>query len=240
MKDFDTLITSVLNDTNFRQNQYFKSLRDGSFEKLDFIETQIQFYFAVVFFSRPMAALAAKIPTADMRIEILRNVWEEHGEGQLGHGHGSTFLEFLNRIGGISKADVEARSLWPEVRIFNTCLSGTSVLDEYVVGVGMLGIIERMFSEISAEIGKGIIERKWLTEETMIHYKLHEKLDIRHSDDFFEVLRTPFAASSHNRYLIEQGLRMGATVFNDLYAGLFRSRSRRSMMDEALLPPSRP
>ena len=44
------------------------------------------------------------------------------------------------------------RSLWPEVRIFNTCLSGTCVLDDYMVGVAMMGIIELMFCEISTII----------------------------------------------------------------------------------------
>jgi hypothetical protein len=33
-------------------------LADGSFDREDFVETQIQFFFAVVFFSRPMMALA--------------------------------------------------------------------------------------------------------------------------------------------------------------------------------------
>lgn len=31
----------------------------------DFIETQIQFFFAVIFFSRPMAGLAGRMPVLD-------------------------------------------------------------------------------------------------------------------------------------------------------------------------------
>lgn len=232
------LIQEVLDDTKYAENPYFKNLENGQFEKSDFVETQIQFYFAVVFFSRPMAALAAKIPSPELRIEVLRNVWEEHGEGQLSQGHGNTFLEFLTRLDDVSPEQVRLRGLWPEVRIFNTTLVGASVLDDYLVSVGTLGIIERMFADISAWIGKGIVKRQWITEKNMIHYKLHQKLDIKHSDDFFKILHESFSHSAENRYHIEQGLRLGATLFNDLYTGLWRSRQRRWVLT-APFPPSR-
>lgn len=46
------LLDRVLEDCGYRDNPYFQSLRDGSMDFDDFVETQIQFYFAVVFFSR--------------------------------------------------------------------------------------------------------------------------------------------------------------------------------------------
>lgn len=225
------LIEQVLKDTNYFENPYFKNLREKTFEKEDFIETQIQFFYAVIFFSRPMAALAAKIPTPELRLEVLRNAWEEHGEGSLTQAHGKTFLEFLSRIGNVSEEEVYRRGLWADVRIFNTTLSGVSVLDDFIIAVGVLGIIERMFSDISAWIGKGVLENEWLAEDEMIHYKLHQELDIKHSEDFFKIIETPFQKSAENRYLIEQGLRLGATLFNNLYLGLWTRRKTRWILD---------
>lgn len=100
-------------------------------------------------------------------------------------------------------------------------------MDEYLVGVGAMGIIERMFAEISAWIGNGVVQNGWMKEEDMIHYKLHSKLDIRHSQDFFDILIEPFSMNDENRYQIEQGLRLGATLFNNLYIGLWSARQRR-------------
>ena len=225
------LIEQVLKETNYHENPYFVNLREKTFEREDFLETQMQFFYAVIFFSRPMAALAAKIPTPELRLEVLRNVWEEHGEGSLTHGHGQTFLEFLRRLGGVSEEDVYRRGLWADVRIFNTTLSGVSVLDDFIVAVGALGMIERMFSDISAWIGQNVIANGWLTMDEMIHYKLHQELDIKHSEDFFKILDAPFRKSGENRYLIEQGLRLGATVFNNLYTGLWNSRKTRWILD---------
>ncbi len=221
------LIDQVLAETPFRDNAYFAALRNGAFDRQDFIETQIQFYFAVAFFGRPMAAVAAKIPSAKLRVEILRNVWEEHGEGDSGITHGSTFLTLLNRLDGITQTEVDRRVLWPEVRLFNTMLTGACVIDDYLVGVGVMGMIERMFSEISGWIGAAIVERGWLKPEQMIHYNVHQALDVRHSEDFFAVLAGPFERDVESRYLIAQGLRLGAFGFNGLYEDLFAARKRR-------------
>jgi pyrroloquinoline-quinone synthase len=221
------LIERVLDDCGYRENPYFAALRDGSFAHDDFVETQAQFYFAVDFFSRPMAAVAAKIPEARCRVAVLRNVWEEHGEGDASLMHGATFLAFLERLAGIREEDLDRRALWPEVRMFNTTLVGAAVLDEYLVSVGMLGIIERMFSEISGWIGRAVVDRGWVEPDRMVHYTLHEALDVKHSDDFFEVLRPAWEAGPADRYYIEQGLRLGAAAFDGLYAGLWRGRARR-------------
>jgi pyrroloquinoline-quinone synthase len=227
----EALVDDVLRDVDVAENPYFRHLADGSFGKDDFFETQLQFHSAVVFFNRPMAALAARIPTAELRLQILKNVWEEHGEGDLTKSHGATFITFLSRLAQRPEPEIEAelarRPLWPEVRIFNTLLAGTCVLDEYLVGAGTLGIVERMFSGISARIGATCVARGFLPAEQMIHYDLHEKLDVRHAADFFAVLADGWTRGEKARYEIEQGLRMGATAFDQLYARLYRSRARR-------------
>lgn len=236
--ELSSVIDQVLLDVNFRNNTFFKNLHEGEFDKEDFIETQIQFFFAVIFFNRPMGALAAKIPTANLRLEILRNIWEEHGEGNLGNAHSETFVAFLERLGGVTIEDIQGRALWPEVRAFNTCLTGACVQDDYMVAVPMMGIIERMFCEISTIIGQGILKRKWLSEEKLIHYNLHAELDIKHSQDFFDVVAESWEKSDENKYYIEQGLRLGAAIFNNLYTGLYEGRARR-MMRTVNVPHSR-
>jgi pyrroloquinoline-quinone synthase len=225
MKD---LVRRVLDE--HRDNPYLEALGSRAFERDDFVETQIQFFFAVVFFSRPMAAVAAKIPTAERRMEVIRNVWEEHGEGNFSLAHGNTFLVLLDRF-GVSEDDVEARALWPEVRAFNTILSGAAVLDSHLVSVGVMGIIERMFVDISAAIGRGIVDNGWLPRERMVHYKLHEKLDVKHSDDFFAVLEPSWNENATSRYYVEQGIRLGAYSFDRLYRDLWHARKRRAMRD---------
>ena len=231
-------INQILKEINLRSNPYFVNIANEDFNKEDFVKTQIQFYFAVIFFNRPMSALAAKIPSSKLRLEVLRNIWEEHGEGNLDKAHSNSFLEFLNRLDGVNANDINKVELWPEVRIFNTCLSGACVLDDYMVGVSMMGMIERMFCEISAIIAENIIARGWLSSNDMIHYNLHSELDIKHSEDFFDVVKDSYSKNQENKYHIEQGLSLGSTLFYNLFKELYNNRGRRGTR-EYLGPHSR-
>ena len=223
----DDLVATVLSEVDAARNPYFVALRDGSFTREDFVATQVQFYFVVTFFSRPMAAVAARVPEPELRLAILRNVWEEHGEGDLQRAHGATFRELLRRLGGVTPETLDRTPLWPEARLFDTALAGAATLDEALVGVAMLGMIERMFVDISGWLARGIVARGWLAAGEMIHYDLHEALDVRHAADFFDVLRARWDRDPSSRYYVEQGLRLGAAAFDGLYRGLFLARARR-------------
>lgn len=235
----EEMINKILKSVNYAKNPYFMALNEKKFNKEDFIETQIQFYFAVVFFSRPMAAAAAKIPDYTLRLEVVRNIWEEHGEGDLSDIHGHTFTELLFRLGVKDISEIEKRTLWPATRQFNTTLAGATGLDEYLVGVSVMGIIERMFSEISSWIGSGIIHNGWLTQNEMVHYNLHEALDIKHADDFFNVLSPTWKKNNEDdKYIIEQGLLLGAFTFNQFYENLYHGRQQR-LFRQARCPHAR-
>ena len=60
-------------------NRYFSALREDRMSGEDFAATQRQFYFAVRYFPRPMAALTARMPTSALREGLIHNLSEEHG-----------------------------------------------------------------------------------------------------------------------------------------------------------------
>lgn len=207
-------------------NPYLVALRDGTMSREDFVETQIQFLFAVVFFSRPMAALAGRVPRPQMRVVLIENLRDEHGAGHLTVCHENTFLELLERL-GVTRPEIDARALWPEVRAFNTVLAGLCTLDDALTGLAALGMIEDLFAGISQSIGQSILQRKFLPKSHIVHYSTHEKLDVEHAEGFYSGLYELFDQHARHRYEIEQGLELGAYVFMRLYQDLFRSRARR-------------
>jgi len=219
-------IKSIKARYDLANHPYFKSLEDGTFSKEDFVETQIQFLFAVVFFSRPMTTLAARLPRPEMRLSVLENVSDEHGEGNLSLSHEKTFLELLARL-NLTMEDIERRALWPEVRAFNTTLTGVCMVDDVWTGVAALGIIEDLFSGISERLGKAIVERGWVAEADLIHYATHQELDVEHADDFYQIIEPLWGEHPRYAYQIEQGLELGAYIFLQMYESLYRSRARR-------------
>lgn len=212
----------VLQRIDILNNNYLTALKDGSMSLDRFRKTQEQFFFAVTFFPRPMAALVGRIPNPTQRLDILRNLVEEHGEFDEQAFHHSTFQQFLRSIGSDPKT-LDNLFVSPAVRAFNSVLTASCVLDEIEVGVACLGIIEYAFAGISAVIGKAVVDRGWVQAENLVHYKLHAEIDERHAEEFFAIIE-PLWPEKQKRYYIQQGLDLGGYIFDRLY---------RDMLDEA-------
>lgn len=210
---------SLLQRIDMTANPYLAALVDGSMSRACFLASQEQFFFAVTFFPRPMAALVGRIADPHLRLDILHNLVEEHGEFDIGAFHHNTFKRFLSTLGSEVGA-LDAAHLWPEVRAFNSVLTAACVLDELEVGIGCMGIIEQAFAGISAVIGKAVVERGWVERSKLAHYKLHAEVDERHAEEFYAVVE-PGWADPARRYNIIQGLELGAYIFNRLYVDLY-------------------
>jgi pyrroloquinoline-quinone synthase len=230
MSTFDERVRAIKARYPIDENAFFRALSERTFDRADFVETQVQFLFAVVFFGRPMAALAGRIGRPEARLALLANIDDEHGHGNLRFSHERTFLALLSRL-GVSPEEVERRALWPEVRAFNTVLAGASVMDDLYTAIAAFGMIEDMFAKISARIGRSIVEQGWLPESEIVHYAVHEKLDEEHAEGFYRLIRGPFAAHPRHVYQVEQGLELGAYAFMRMYEDLYRARSRRAMRE---------
>src|SRR6266850_3196157 len=207
----------TLEKSGIWRNLYLQSLQDGSMSLESFRSSQEQFFHAVTFFPRPMAALVGRIPNPKARIDILHNLVEEHGEFNEEHFHQTTFQRFLRSIGS-DPEKINAPSA--ALRAFNSVLTSACVLDELEVGVACMGIIEHAFAGISAIIGQAVVQRRWVRQEELVHYALHAQIDERHAEEFFAVIE-PRWEDPERRYFIEQGLELGAYVFDRLYWDLY-------------------
>jgi pyrroloquinoline-quinone synthase len=209
---------AILERIRIMDNAYLVALADGTMSRDCFQVSQEQFFFAVTFFPRPMAALVGRISDPHLRLDILRNLVEEHGDFDAKGFHHNTFKRFLSTLGSDVGA-LDQASLWPEVRAFNSVLTSACVLDEVEVGIGCLGIIEHAFAGISAAIGNAVTNRGWVDRAQLTHYKLHSEIDGRHADEFYAVVE-PHWDDLARRYFIIQGLELGAYIFNRLYIDL--------------------
>lgn len=206
---------AILKRLDILHNPYLEALRDGSMPLQHFRRTQEQFFFAVTFFPRPMAALVGRLPDPHQRLDILRNLVEEHGEFEEQFFHHTTFRQFLSTLGS-QPEQLDSLFLWPALRAFNSVLTASCVLDELEVGVACMGIIEYAFAGISAVIGKAVVQHGWVAANQLVHYKLHAEIDERHAEEFFAVIE-PLWDDERRRYYIEQGLELGAYIFDRLY-----------------------
>jgi pyrroloquinoline-quinone synthase len=200
-------------------NPFFAALEGGALGLDGFRRSQEQFYFAVLFFPRPMAGLLARLPDPYARLDLLHNLVEEHGDFRPDAFHEATFRRFLRSIGAHPNPLHGVREA-PEVHAFNAVLTAACQCDEPEVGVSCLGIIEHAFADISATIGRSVVRQGWVAGDELVHYKLHAAIDRRHAAEFFTVVELAWDDAGRRR-LIERGLDLGAYAFDRLYRDLY-------------------
>ncbi|MCP4885697.1 iron-containing redox enzyme family protein [Rubripirellula sp.] len=211
-------VESSLADSGLMKNRYFRRLQSGEMSLEDFLYSQQQFYFAVNYFSRPMAALLMRIPNGDERLGILDNIVEEHGNFRSDTFHEATFRQFLHSIGGSGERP-DTETMGPAVHAFNATIMSACLSEDVRTGIACLGIIEYAFADISSLIGGTVVARDWLSGNELVHYKLHQEIDKQHAADFFKLVQ-PAWQTDQGRALISQGLRLGAYAFDCLYRDL--------------------
>ena len=200
------------------QNTYLATLQSGELTLEAFRSSQEQFFFAVHHFARPMATLLARFEEPVQRVEILRNVVEEHGDLDPRRFHSRTFREFLESIGASADPRKDVTQ-GPEVEAFNRALDGVCAQGPTAEALATMGNIELAFADISASIGRAVVERGWLDEDQLAHYSLHAELDHRHASDFFDAMIADWTRSTGRRDA-ERGLELGAYLFERLYRDL--------------------
>lgn len=212
------LADEVLKKSRFFSVRLFNDLENDRVLLPDFVETQKRFYFAVSYFSRPIAMLISRIRDPNKRVKILENVNEEHGNGCYAQSHECTFLDFLSSIG--CSLDITEPA---EVSMFNISLMGICAREDIRTAIGCLGIIEYAFSSISYMIGSYVNRKGWAAGGRVLHYSLHSILDIQHSEDFFCLVDV--SRSAEDMELFRKGLELGACIFRTLYESIYRPTS---------------
>lgn len=211
--------TQLLEARPLLAGRYFEALTRGAMSRDGFLRSQQQFFFAVRFFSRPIAALVSRIPDSAGRMDLVHNLAEEQGDFDPAQAHDRTFQAFLRSV-GVSERQFAAEQEGPAVQAFNHALLGTCLGADTDLAFGCLGIIELAFADISALIGRTVVERGWVAYEDLVHYKLHAEIDKRHAEEFFEVIEAAYQQGGSAARQIGAGLALGHHVFGRFYDDL--------------------
>lgn len=215
------IAAALVERSGILNNNYFEALQSGVMTREQFLLTQEQFFFAVWFFSRPMAVLVGRLPSIDARMSILSNLMDEHGGFNAKKCHEHTFRAFIRSIGG-NENNLVLEKMAPEVMAFNSTLTSVCAYEDVTIAMGCLGIIEYCFAPISGMIGQSVVKHGWVTKRKLTHYSLHAKVDPKHAEDFFVFLE-PLWEDPKTESLARRGLELGVYVFDRMYRDLYSS-----------------
>jgi pyrroloquinoline quinone (PQQ) biosynthesis protein C len=200
---------------------YVKGTVDGSLSQHDFVQTQVQFFFAVEAYPHFLSVLAARSKAPGARKVLEENVRDEQGEGQSAQSHAATFRALLSKL-GVTPAETDGTPRWPCVDEFNAGVREACTNTPEESGLATVAAIEDLFTTISRDLGNAIVNRGWLAREEVVHYNVHQKLDRVHADALYRELEA--ANNTGASQNIEKGLKTGVALMTNLYAGLLKGR----------------
>ena len=215
MKSF---ISELIKSSPIHSQPFFMSLLNGMMDKEHFKETQICILDAVEFFSRPMFIISSKLDSFEHRYYIIRNILDEHGNGEIKNAHGNTFRQYLVSL-GVTEKQIKNRKPNKAVLEFNKTLIRCSTKKSTMRSIAMMGIIEERYSKISATIVREILKKKWISKDRLYHYSLHEELDVEHAQGFYNIIKGGWK-DINSKEEIKKGLTLGNYMILNLYNGI--------------------
>ena len=208
-------INELKGNTPIAEEVYFSRLIKGNITFDQFKDTQLKMFPAVTYFSLPMFYLCTRLGSYEKRMNILENINDEHGNGNISESHGVTYKNYLINL-GIEKNTIEGTYIHPSVENFNNILMNTVKNKNVLTGIACLGMIEERYAEISNLLVENLINKQWIATQNLAHYSIHKELDIHHSDLFFKLL-DPEWNNAKSRENIILGINLGNSLIINIY-----------------------
>ena len=216
-KTLNHTVEMIATEYDFEQHSYFLWMQSPHTDRATFMRSQLPFQSAVESFSQPLAAVLSKISTLEMRMGLMANLSEEHGNGNPLRSHKATFRQYLKSLGATDNDLIIAENI--TVLAFNQSILNYCSTQSASSGAALLGIIEYLYVTVSSNISKTILDRHWVIPGSQSHYSTHETLDVSHSQDLLQLAQSDWD-NSRSRSQINQSLILGAHYFWTLYQGL--------------------
>src|SRR4051812_2603688 len=181
---FRAACRAVAARSDFKEHPYFVWMRRAS--KEPFALSQIPFVYAVEEFPCALGACLSKLGRVDIRAELAGNIAEEHGHGNPYETHKQTFMTYLAAL-GVPPRLLSVIEYPIGIRAFNENIRNYCLVHSGEEGAAMLGMIESLYSGISAQIASHIHQERWVEPGAQKHYAVHAALDVEHAHELFRI-----------------------------------------------------
>jgi hypothetical protein len=214
----EEILTYAKNLNIIDNNPYFVTLNKIPDTK-KFLLSQECFISAVDNWSKALGLLLFYAPSYKERLVLVKNLYDEHGNGDLKLSHVNTFKSLLRSL-----------NYQHEILIYNNTLPSYSIVDKFnnsinaaimektwVYSIAMLAMIEYTYITVSKNIHNYL--SNFLPRDEINHYSLHETIDETHAQELFDILE-PIINIGSNMDVIKNGIKDGYDYFYILYESL--------------------
>lgn len=206
-------------------HQLFRGLLNDSFNSSEIESIGLEIFQVVLVFPRFLSAMITRIEDYKLRMDLVENLFEEHGRMKIEKVHSETYINFLKKIGLNEQTILNSRPNLPAIvytrGILNLCLH-----ENILEGLAALAVIEEIVARVSITTGK--FARKFSAQEKghVDHFSDHEVLDLAHSREIYQIV-AHYAESQKDRVSKQElersillGLELGCYYQKSLYTDI--------------------
>lgn len=211
-------IETTLNN-KWINNRFHKFNKKATQE--EFLHSQIGFFQAVQAFPRFLCLLASQVPTSELRMRIVENIWEEHGQGDGTLFHTNSYLTYLKSLGLKDNTFLLENSKinpWVDSWV-QKCLTSYTNPHSYYAYAAYLSGIEYAYARICSDVVPYIESLELHCEQT--HYKKHSVLDWEHGYELLEVAIEVLERHPNVMSSLKDAFKSGQNDFLEMYNNLF-------------------
>jgi len=163
----------------------FSSLLAGRFGRAAERSVALETFQVVKAFPRFLSALLTQIDDWSLRMELVENLFEEHGRSKPGAVHVVTYRSFLRAL-GVEEAEIDAHepalpSLCHVRAVMDLC--ARQPIPE---AIGALAVIEEVVARVSPIAARfGAMRSSGAPLGS--HFGAHEVLDVSHANELYDV-----------------------------------------------------
>lgn len=151
-----------------------------------------QFWFASKIFPKLLCQLAGRIEEDDLRMPLVKNIWDEHGGGDYKKTHRFLYQNFLREFREKTQLDVDSPLFNTPQAAISSYLSGwIDVMQNQPVAcaLGALGPgAEEVVPDEFRAMTRLIRSKVPISEEGLTYFVSHETIDESHSSDVWDML----------------------------------------------------
>jgi pyrroloquinoline-quinone synthase len=204
-------------EQSIEEHTFFTALKENRLSANQVKEASLQIYHVVEFFPRFIAAVLTNIPDYKMRMPLVENLYEEHGNMNEKLVHSVTYKEFLTGL-GITEIEIQSSKPSFPVIAYNRSISDLCLHYNYLEGLAALGVIEEIVARVSPIVGRYASTQYGSNNESLVHFTDHETLDVTHANEIYEVIATQYEGD--NKAVVDRGLNLGLYYHRKLYTDI--------------------
>lgn len=221
----EEILTVAKSINKIDDNKYFIYLKKNV--KLpnvleNFIDSQIDFIQAVDEWSCILGRMICYVPGVKERNVLIKNLYDEHGNGNIENAHVKTFSKFIKMLYDISNkrnpdCDGTGKIIVDEFinKLHITIISSDS--DLWIYSIAVLAMIEYTYISVSKSIHE--FTANYIEPELIHHYNLHEILDYTHATELFSLVAEYYNTET-GKLIINEGIKKGYKILYELYEQL--------------------